>query len=170
MDLEQSDPPESNRKGAHYWLNVVKHLRANPGIWYNLGTWIARGRRSGTRPRHFERAAYIKKNYELHSKRPRMRKVTARSRGAGRYIGTGIGKTEAKGAVLDPLTGIPVIERLSNKLDAPAPYYFPFTNGRTKEPWRLSLPSNPDRSPPLPGWTEHDGRPTLWLYCAEPVR
>ena len=42
-------------------------------------------------------------------------------------------------------TGIPFIEWESNRLAAPAPYYFPFTNGRTKEPWILSLPSNPDR-------------------------
>lgn len=104
MDLEQSDPPESNRKGAHYWLNVVKHLRANPGIWYNLGTWsssVAGAIRRGsyvafldgqTNLDREERAAYIRQNYELHSKMvgPKDEKgYRSQAEVRGRYIGNG---------------------------------------------------------------------------------
>lgn len=60
-------------------------------------------------------------------------------------MGTRKDRGEAVARYLTRSTGIPFIEWRSNKLDAPAPYYFPFTNGRTKDPWMLSLPSNPER-------------------------
>ena len=84
MEIVQSDPPPSNRKNSEHWAKVVRTLKENPGVWYHVGTFsasVAGAIRRGTYIAFLadapgghknmsveDRKAYMRKNYELHSR------------------------------------------------------------------------------------------------------